>query len=318
MNYIVIDLEWNQSPNGKREEVREIPFEIIEIGAVKLDSSFRKIDKYSRLIKPQIYKEIHSITRKIIHIEMEDLLKEETFEYVIKDFFNWCGTDYMFATWGNMDLIELQRNLMYYNLVGYIEKPIPFYDVQKLFALSYFNNKVPRTLEAAVDTLKIKKDKEFHRAYVDAKYTAEILKTIDKDLIVKNYSMDFFHNPKSKEEELNLIYDTYTKFISQEYSTKEELMKTKEICNLQCIKCKQRITKKIRWFTNNSKNYYSLGYCKKHGYIKSKIRIKRSYSNKVFAVKVTKLIDENEANAIINKYFDYKKRKISKKIKDTI
>ena len=35
MNLIVIDLEWNQSSTGSEPEVSEIPFEIIEIGAVK-------------------------------------------------------------------------------------------------------------------------------------------------------------------------------------------------------------------------------------------------------------------------------------------
>lgn len=50
MNYIVFDLEWNQCPDGKEKEIKDMPFEIIEIGAVKLDSQRRVIDtltKYS-------------------------------------------------------------------------------------------------------------------------------------------------------------------------------------------------------------------------------------------------------------------------------
>ena len=39
MNYIVFDLEWNQSAEGKECSVEHMPFEIIEIGAVKLNSS---------------------------------------------------------------------------------------------------------------------------------------------------------------------------------------------------------------------------------------------------------------------------------------
>ena len=30
MNYIVLDLEWNQCPEGKGKENKELPFEIIE------------------------------------------------------------------------------------------------------------------------------------------------------------------------------------------------------------------------------------------------------------------------------------------------
>ena len=36
MNYVVVDFEWNQACYGKGSENRKIPFEIIEIGAVKL------------------------------------------------------------------------------------------------------------------------------------------------------------------------------------------------------------------------------------------------------------------------------------------
>ena len=35
MNYIVMDLEWNQSYNGHMGEHPRMPFEIIEIGASK-------------------------------------------------------------------------------------------------------------------------------------------------------------------------------------------------------------------------------------------------------------------------------------------
>ena len=39
MNYVVLDLEWNQCC-GRDQENPRMPFEIIEIGAVKLDEKF--------------------------------------------------------------------------------------------------------------------------------------------------------------------------------------------------------------------------------------------------------------------------------------
>lgn len=315
MNYIVIDLEWNQSPYGKGTEVKGIPFEIIEIGAVKLNENREVISTFSRLIKPQIYNEIHSITKEIIHIEINDLVKEELFQNVIREFFIWCGNDYRFATWGKMDLVELQRNLDYYGLKGYIDKPILFYDVQKLFALCYYKDRTPKTLEFAVDVVSINKNEEFHRAYVDAKYTAEIFKRLDKDIIENNYSVDYFHNPKTKEEEIHLHYDTYYKFISREFQLKEALMGSKDINSIICHKCNQRIAKKIKWFTTNSKNYYSLGYCKNHGYIKGKIRIKKAANSNVYAVKVVKEIKEDEALLLMKRFTEAKRRKKEKSIK---
>ena len=51
MNYIVLDLEWNQSPTGKEDEIKTIPFEIIEIGAVKLNEQQEILDQFSEMIK---------------------------------------------------------------------------------------------------------------------------------------------------------------------------------------------------------------------------------------------------------------------------
>ena len=41
MNYIVFDLEWNQNPDGRKHPDSRLPFEIIEIGAVKLNEKER-------------------------------------------------------------------------------------------------------------------------------------------------------------------------------------------------------------------------------------------------------------------------------------
>ena len=51
MNYIIFDLEWNQCCGGRDMENPRMPFEIIEIGAVKLDKKFNIIDTYSSIIK---------------------------------------------------------------------------------------------------------------------------------------------------------------------------------------------------------------------------------------------------------------------------
>ena len=43
MNYIVFDLEWNQNPSGKKTRNDRLPFEIIEIGAVKSKQTKKEI-----------------------------------------------------------------------------------------------------------------------------------------------------------------------------------------------------------------------------------------------------------------------------------
>ncbi len=58
---------------------------------------------------------------------------------------------------------------------------------------------------------------------------------------------------------------------------------------------------KMRWFSANGKYYYSAGHCDKHGYIKAKVRIRKSENQKVFAIKTLKFISEEEMMALKEK-----------------
>lgn len=293
MNYIVFDLEWNQSNTGKEKRVRDIPFEIIEIGAVKLNDKLEIIGKFNRLIKPQVYHEMHYITRSLIHLRIEELQNEAFFEEAAKDFLTWCGEDYIFCTWGPLDLTELQRNMKFYGMPPLSDKPIKFYDVQKLFSIAYEDKKSRRTLEHAIDYLDIPKDIPFHRAFSDAYYTAKVLARIDKEIFC-NYSFDIFITPKNKKEEIFVVFDNYTKYISREFENKQDALTDREVMSTKCYLCRRNIKRKIKWFSPNGKHYYSVAYCNEHGYMKAKVRIRKAEEDKVYVVKTTKFISEEE------------------------
>ena len=116
MNFIVFDLEWNQSPEGKKYSNRRLPFEIIEIGAVKLNERKETVDTFHRLIKPQVYNWIHNSIREVIRVNYKDLETGTPFPQAVREFIEWCGDDWHFCTWGNQDVMELQRNMKYYEL----------------------------------------------------------------------------------------------------------------------------------------------------------------------------------------------------------
>ena len=86
MEYIVLDLEWNQSNTGKEDAVEKLPFEIIEIGAIKLNKERVMVSEFNELIKPQVYHEMHKITSKLIHIQMQELERGRPFPEVGGDF----------------------------------------------------------------------------------------------------------------------------------------------------------------------------------------------------------------------------------------
>ncbi len=312
MNYIVLDLEWNQSSTGKEEVSKVLPFEIIEIGAIKLNSDRKMTDEFSELIKPQVYHEMHHITRKLIHLQMEELEKGKSFVEIMEKFRAWCGQDYIFCTWGPLDLLELQRNIRYYQLEPLGEGPLAFLDVQKLFSIAYEDRKSRRTLEHAIDFLEIEKDIPFHRAFSDAYYTAKVLAQLDED-VLKNCSFDVFHLPKDRKSEVHVIFDTYAKYISRTFADKTEALADKTVIETKCYLCHKNLRKKIRWFSPNGKHYYSVSYCDKHGYMKAKIRIRKSEEDSVYVVKTEKFINQEEVEDIRNRQEKAKEQRKEKR-----
>lgn len=300
MNYIVLDLEWNQSNTGEEKEVREIPFEIIEIGAVKLNDSFEIIGEFHELVRPQIYHEMHFATRKLIHLKIEELQQERFFPEVASGFLSWCGEDYSFCTWGPLDLTELQRNMRHYHMQPLACGPLMFYDVQKLFSIAFEDRKSRRTLEHAVDFLRIEKDIPFHRAFADAYYTAKVLANIDRS-VLGNYSFDLFTLPADKKSEIHVVFDTYAKYISRVFDSKADALSDREVMSTKCYFCRRNIKRKLRWFSANGKHYYSVSYCNIHGYMKAKVRIRKAENEKVYVVKTTRFIPEEEVLSLKEK-----------------
>lgn len=298
MNYIVFDLEWNQSNTGQEDETTKIPFEIIEIGAVKLNDTYVMINEFSQLVKPEVYHEMHQFTGRLIHLQMEELERGRPFKEVAEEFLKWCGPEeYTFCIWGNLDLTELQRNMKFYDMEDLSKGPIAFLDVQKLFSIAFEDGKSRRSLEAAVDMMQMEKDIPFHRAFSDAYYTANLLKLIaeKEPSVLGRVSFDLYHPPMSREQEVRIQFDTYMKYISREFEDKAEAFSDKEVSSSKCYLCHKNLRKKVKWFSPNGRHYYCLAWCDKHGYLKGKIRIHKSEAGRVYAVKTMKLITEEEA-----------------------
>ena len=110
MKYIVLDLEWNQSAYGRAGEHPRLPFEIIEIGAVKLDHKYRLESEFRELITPKIYRKLHHTIRNMLNYDEKDLQREgKPFKDVCKRFLDWCGEDYCIYSWSENDLIQIRQ-----------------------------------------------------------------------------------------------------------------------------------------------------------------------------------------------------------------
>ncbi|MCR5277832.1 MAG: exonuclease domain-containing protein [Lachnospiraceae bacterium] len=302
MNYIVLDLEWNQS--CRQEEYNpKVPFEIIEIGAVKLNEDMVMIDEFSALVKPSIYKTMHYMTGKLVHLKMQELKNEQPFEEVMAKFEDWCsGEPVMFCTWGPADLLELQRNMNYYDLPPFADGPIAFYDVQKLYAIAHGNRKERLGLETAVDRMGIKKDIPFHRAFSDAYYTAEILIRLKDPKLLDYISYDTYNIPIDKEHEVHRIFQDYDKHITRGFTTKEAMLADREVRNTGCYLCGRRSSREVKLFNPTGRFFLAVSRCDKHGFIKTKIRIRKADNGLYYAIKTQKQITASEANAIKKRF----------------
>ena len=301
MNYIVLDLEWNQ---GSRPAPKDVPtFEIIEIGAVKLDEQFHIVDTFQSLIRPQIYNTMHKITAELVNLDMRDLEDEEEFTKVAEEFLRWCGEDYLFCIWGVQDLTEFQKNMDYYHMKSLSKGPLKYYDIQKLYSLACEDGKVRSSLSHVVEEENLVEEAiEFHRALGDAYYTARIFQKIQNRDLLERISFDTYRVPTNKKEQILWKFDNYTKFISEGYDEKSELMANKNITSVRCIYCEKALRKKIRWYTpNNGKHYYTVARCSEHGLMKGKIRVRKTKDDKYYVVKTVKHIQEEESQFIISK-----------------
>lgn len=301
MNYIVLDLEWNQCPDGKEKEQPLLPFEIIEIGAVKLDSSHVVLDHFHEIIRPQVYTSLHFMTREIVTLTEEDFSGKRTFREAAADFIAWCGEDPVFCTWGPGDLLELQRNFAWYHMGNPFAFPLFYYDIQKIFSIIYEDRKTRRALEFAVDYLQLPKDMSFHDAYSDAVYTARVMEHLTEDDILSNSSVDYYRTPGNRRQEIHINYKTYYKFVSKPFHSKTEAMKDRVVSSTRCYLCHKNARKKIRWFSSGSRNYFCLAWCEEHGWLKGKARLRQHTDGTFYVVKTLKLVNDEEAYSIREK-----------------
>ena len=121
MDYIVLDMEWNQpwpgSPSAKKVLPVPIRGEIIQIGAVRLTTDRVVADEFQVMVKPKYYRHLNRRVSKLTGIK-ESRLKEEgiPFPDAMEQFRAWCGDDIVFLTWGFDDITILRENLRLFNL----------------------------------------------------------------------------------------------------------------------------------------------------------------------------------------------------------
>lgn len=228
MEYIVFDLEFNQGFDksiNKTVSNERCPFEIIQLGAIKLDANFNIIDVFDSYVKPEIYKEIHPFVGKITGITKEDVFNAPKFSQVYKNFRKFMNSkDPILCVWGVGDLKELYRNITYYDLPT---KCLPKYYINvQHYASIYFKNPSGKSigLQNAIQTLGLDQDKSYHNALNDAYYTSQVFMRIYNPSIVPDVYI--YTTVKSSIVKRNLkkqidyqsLFDEFSKILNRNLS----------------------------------------------------------------------------------------------------
>ncbi len=205
MNYIVFDLEFNQPFNFKTGTKTYLnpkcPFEIIQIGAVKLDDNFEIIDSFNGLIRPSIYKRIHPYVEKITGFDMSTFKDSPGFTEVYEKFLEFMGDkeENILCTWGFDDIKSLFRNILFYKIDT---EAISHRCVNvQSYATEYLHNEPGKSigLKNAVIQLDIPASTNFHNALNDAEYTAKIFKIVHpENMEIKNFDLSELKKAKAK------------------------------------------------------------------------------------------------------------------------
>ncbi|MCY6483809.1 exonuclease domain-containing protein [Clostridium aestuarii] len=231
MNYIIYDLEFNQKSSDIKEiktnKNSNLPFEIIQIGALKLNENFETLSTFNALIKPTLYNTVHPYVERLTKITDDKIKSCKLFPDVYNDFIEFIGDDeIILCVWGTVDIKELLRNIRFHNLsTSLISKY--YIDIQQ-YASKYLNapKRTKIGLKNAVELLNISiNNGEFHDAFNDAYYTTEVFKKIyDNNIKPKLYT----HTPNKRvsqpKEKIDMdsLITQFEKMYNREMSDEEK------------------------------------------------------------------------------------------------
>ncbi len=178
MQFVVLDLEWN---NTYAKKANGFINEIIEIGAVKLDSELETVDTFSCIIRSQIGKKLRGSVKRLTHLTNDDINSGMPFTKAFSMFRKWIGNEEtVIFTWGDGDVRVLLENFQYLNGIKVIPFLDKYCDLQRVFQRLYNCPKGQQTgLLTAAQMLGIDPEMYIHhRALGDSMLTADILKKI--------------------------------------------------------------------------------------------------------------------------------------------
>lgn len=275
MNYIIFDMEWNQ-PFSKESAIQSpiyLSGEIIQIGAIKMDSTGRAVDCLDLMIAPTFYKKLHYRIKKMTGIDQAALKGQPKFKEAIEQFREWCGEDCILFSWGYDDIQMMRDNLLMHDLEE--DWLPPCLNLQGIYNRQVSHENRQFSLETAMETLGLEAGLHAHNAFNDAIYTARVARCLNLKEGVRNY------------EELNgVLYHSMhsQKTFFPHFRNKQMALEDPALKKVPCPICGKIL--KVRSFTQDDEKNYSAEISTHHAILSVKLKLMQT-RHKAFYIKRT-------------------------------
>ena len=273
MNYIVMDMEWNQpwpgSPSAKKVLPVQIRGEIIQIGAVRVTEDQQVADEFQIMVRPKYYRHLNRRVSKLTGIK-ESQLREEgvPFPEAIEAFRTWCGEDIVFLTWGFDDIGILRENLQLFGLdTDFTGR---WYNAQMIFNAQTDGSNSQKALKTAMEIFGIEASRPAHDALGDAYHTALICARLD----LKKGAAEYDEALKSHENGFHgaELPGCIARKVFYDYADKRAALSAMSGEENICPLCGSRMLGS-RWFAQPGHRYMDLATCPEHGKFLIRVRL---------------------------------------------
>lgn len=248
MNYLIFDLEWNNT-FGRDVNINEI----IEIGAVLLDDRLAEIGRFSAFVRPKIARKLNSRTKSLTHITNQDIQGGIPFRQAMEELTAFVGaSDTTALSWGDTDLRVLLENLKCFLRSERIPFLKNYLDLQKYYhAIENRSMGQQISLANAAEALGIDPETyALHRALDDSMLSADCFCAIfDGDRVAS------MAQPCDGTFYQKLLFKPYV------ISDLESPAIDKSRMNCQCDRCGQKMQRVTAWKFFNSA-FHAVFHCR--------------------------------------------------------
>ncbi len=279
MQYIVIDLEWNQPINHQNRVYREVGdrliFEMIQIGAARLDSGMRLVDTISIPIHPTCYLRIHPRIARMTHLGEEELEDAPLFAEAMEDFVRWCerdGEEYTLLTWGCDDVSVLQQNLDFFDCHPALP---PLCDIQHLYSdVRKLQNRMGLQGAMELEHIEPEEGRDFHNAMNDAYYTALVFQRLPNPEDALKYPREpkqLIHPDQNRHRAKGELFDSLAAAMDSPQAKEPRCPVCGRACKLE----------DAGYVPQAADKYIGLAACRQHGTILCRLHLRASQSGRV-------------------------------------